>query len=471
MVADLDKAAYTIDSIEKKQRRRFSLPPFTTSTLQQNAAYRLGFSAKQTMVLAQQLYEEGLITYHRTDAVTLSSKAIKMARGYVKISYGDKYLPKKARVFKGKSKNAQEAHEAIRVTDVKLAQDQVASKGKKLGPRHARLYDLIWRRFVASQMKPAVYDQTKVLVKAINSNNKSNEYLLKANGSVLKFDGWTKLFPAGPDRLLPEFTTGQDLQYLDINAAQKFTLPPARYNDASLVKELEKRGIGRPSTYASIISVIQARRYVIKEDKRFKPTVIGKTVNDFLLEHFSGIMDYDFTAEMEEDLDRISRGENAWKKVLKSFWKPLEEKIDKVVEKAERKKIPVEKTGEKCPDCGEKEGGEIVIRTGRYGKFKSCSRFPDCKYTANLVQKLEEVDCPLCQKGEVVIKNTRWGKKFYGCSRYPKCNWASWQEPKPGDRVTPEEWAEIQAKREAKKKARQKKRTKRSKKKKSKKKK
>lgn len=463
VVADLKKADYEVDKIKKKERRRFSRPPFTTSTLQQTAAHTLGFSSKQTMILAQQLYEEGLITYHRTDAVNLSKQAIKMSRAFIKDKHGDNYLPKKARVFKGKSKNAQEAHEAIRVTDVKITKDQVPSEGAKLGERHARLYDLIWRRFLASQMKPAVYDQTRVLIKAINQENSDQEYQLKTNGSVMKFDGWRKLFPTGGDNLLPELEEGENLDYLDMNAAQKFTKPPARFNEASLVKELEQRGIGRPSTYSSIISVIQDRGYVQKENKYFMPTVIGNTVTDFLMDHFSKIMDYDFTAEMEDDLDAISRGEEKWKEVVAEFWKPMEGKIEDVIENADRAKIPVEKTGEKCPQCGKKEGGEIVIRTGKYGKFKSCSRFPDCDFTENLVITLDDRKCPLCGEGDIVIKNTRWGKKFYGCSHYPKCDWASWKKPEEGLKVTEEEWAEIQKKRaERKKKYKKKKKSKKS---------
>ncbi|MBD3279608.1 MAG: type I DNA topoisomerase [Candidatus Pacebacteria bacterium] len=452
IIKDLTKASYQVQEVKHKQRRRHSYPPFTTSTLQQTAAHRLGFSAKRTMRVAQQLYEEGLITYHRTDSVNLSQAALKMAREFVKAQYGTDHLTAKPRVFKGKSKNAQEAHEAIRVTKVKLQADQLLAKSKKFKRAHQRLYDLIWRRFVATQMKPAVYDQTTVLI-AANTSKKAAKpnYLLKTVGSVLKFAGWTKLFKNTQDKILPELKEAEDLQYLDINPQQKFTQPPPRFNDASLVKELEKRGIGRPSTYASIISVILDRGYVERVEKRFQPTAIGTTVNDFLMKHFDEIMDYDFTAEMEEDLDRISRGEKAWKKVVKVFWEPLAKKIKKVIDKAKRMKVPVEKTGEPCPKCGKEEKGELVIRTGRYGKFKSCSRFPDCKYTENLVEKVEGVRCPLCHKGKVVIKKTRWGKSFYGCGRYPDCDWASWKKPKRGDKISAKKWAEIKKKRAARK--------------------
>lgn len=456
VIADLKKADYKVIDVERKERQQFSYPPFTTSTLQQSAAHVLGFSAKQTMTLAQQLYEEGLITYHRTDAMNLSASSIQMAREFIKNEHGDRYLPEKPRVFKNKSKNAQEAHEAIRITHIDITASMVTAQGAKLEASHARLYDLIWKRFVASQMAPAIYDQTSIAIEAINSAHNKTVYQLRSSGSIMKFPGWRILFPTGQDVMLPEVQAGQALDYLAINPQQKFTLPPPRYNDASLVKELEKRGIGRPSTYASIISVIQDRAYVERDDKSFYPTAIGYTVSDFLLEHFPGVMDYDFTAEMEEDLDRIARGEKEWKKVIAVFWKPLEGKIDQVIEKAERAQIPVEKTGDKCPQCGDKEGGEIVLRTGKYGKFKSCSRYPDCDFTQDYTETLGDRLCPLCGQGKIVIKNTRWGKKFFGCSLYPECDWASWKQPEPGLKVTKAEWQEIQAKKAAWKEKRQK---------------
>lgn len=455
VVAGLKNAAYQVSSVEQKERRRWSLPPFTTSTLQQSAANRLGFTSKQTMTLAQQLYEEGLITYHRTDSVSLSQQAIEMARTFIERTYGASYVPAKARVFANKSKNAQEAHEAIRVTDVARQPDTILSESSKFSDRHIRLYDLIRRRFLASQMEQALYDQTTVLITATPAQ--SAEFAtatLKTTGSILRFDGWMKLFPSSGDTILPDLKAKQDLAYLDLSAAQKFTQPPPRYNDASLVKELEKRGIGRPSTYASIISVIEERGYVDREDKKFIPTAIGKTVSDFLLEHFPQFMEYEFTAEMEEDLDRISRGEKQWRTVVGAFYGPLEKKITDTVENAERAQIPVEKTGQMCPKCGDTEHGEVVIRVGKYGKFLSCSRYPDCDYTDRLIEKVDGVLCPLCQQGDVVVKNTRWGKSFFGCSRYPDCTWASWAQPKPGDRISAEEWAEMQARRQARKAAR-----------------
>ncbi len=432
-------AEYTVSEIEKKERKRYSLPPFTTSTLQQKAATMFGYSGKQTMQLAQQLYEEGLITYHRTDSVSLSTTATDMAREYISVTFGAAYLPAKPTLYATKSKNAQEAHEAIRVTDISIQQNNVIGRNSRFDGKHAKLYDLIWRRFIACQMEAAVYDQTGLTIAFTNTSEKVTG-LAKATGSVVKFDGWVRLFPNSEDVLLPALTVGQNVEYIDSNFSQKFTQPPARYNDASLIKELEKRGIGRPSTYASIISVIVERGYVERTQKRFFTTPVGLTVSDFLIENFPEFMEYEFTAEMEEDLDRIARGEKEWKAVVSSFYIPLSKKIAKVEDTAERKQIPVEKTGEKCPLCGDTEQGEIVIRTGKYGKFKSCSRFPECEFTQNIVDKLPEVKCPLCGEGDVIVKNSRWGKAFFGCERYPACDWASWQKPEVGAKVTATEW-------------------------------
>jgi DNA topoisomerase-1 len=450
VVADLiaKSTVYVVSSVEKKERKRVSLPPFTTSTLQQSAATRLGMTSKQTMRVAQQLYEEGLITYHRTDSVALSQQAVTMAREHIAKAFGHEYLPEKPRFFSVKSKNAQEAHESIRATAIRANVQAILQESSRFTQQHVRLYDLIQRRYVASQMEIALYDQTTILVDA---QAQKNTYVLKTTGSVLRFDGWMKLFPAGGDSLLPEVKEGRSLDYIDVTAAQKFTQPPPRYNDASLVKELEKRGIGRPSTYASIISVIEDRGYVERDAKRFVATAIGMTVCDFLVEHFKTVMDYDFTAEMEEDLDRISRGEKKWKNVVRSFWGPFIKIVDGVQETAGRAQIPVEKTGEKCPVCAD---GEIVIRTGRFGKFKSCSLFPECKFTQNIVETVDGVVCPLCQKGDVVAKKSRWGKPFFGCSLYPKCGWASWKKPEPGEIITQEEWEVQQAEREDRKKKR-----------------
>ncbi len=452
----LPQAEYVVTQLERKERRRKSLPPFTTSTLQQAAANRLGMSSKQSMKLAQDLYEEGLITYHRTDSVNLSSSSIDDARKFIASQFGDKYVPAQPRVFSNTSKNAQEAHEAIRVTDPKISHEGVMNQAKRLTNRHAQLYDLIWRRFLASQMPEAVYDQTNVEINAEITASKAGfkSAQLRAAGSVLKFDGWMKLFPNSGDSILPSVQPKQGLNYADHLTAQKFTQPPARYNDASLVKELEKRGIGRPSTYASIISVIEDRGYVIRDDRKFKATPVGMTVSDFLLKHFPVFMEYEFTAEMEEDLDRISRGEKDWEKVVKTFYTPFHKKVAEA-EAADRAQVPVEKTGEPCPLCGESEKGEIVIRSGRYGKFKSCSRFPECEFTENIVDTVPGVKCPLCGKGEVISRNTRWGKKFFGCSTYPECDWASWKQPQVGETISKTEWKKQQKARAERKKKRE----------------
>ncbi|MBQ6450023.1 type I DNA topoisomerase [bacterium] len=445
----LQQGEFSVTKVDKKQRKVSSYPPFTTSTLQQAAATRLGMTSKQTMTLAQQLYENGLITYHRTDSFNLSTKAVAAARGFIQKAYGEEYLPEKPRHFAKKSKNAQEAHEAIRVTDVKVR--DITGVSGKLTASHQKLYDLIWRRFVACQMSEARYDQTTVLLEAKHGQKTAE---LRASGSIKRFDGWTKLFAQSEDKIIPELQVGQPLYFVQEMAEQKFTQPPARYNDASIVKKLEELGIGRPSTYASIISVIIDRGYVERQQKKFFATSVGITVSDFLLKNLHQFMEYDFTADMEEQLDDIARGEKSWTKVLHEFYTPFSQGI-KEVEAAERVQIPVEKTGQPCPECGASEGGEIVIRQGKYGKFRSCSRFPDCKYSENIQEKLEGQHCPLCGEGDVVFKPSRWGKKFYGCSRYPDCTWASWSKPAPDLKITPEQWAQMQAEREERKKKRQ----------------
>lgn len=420
----LPSANYTVVSLERKARRKSSLPPFTTSTLQQAAANRLGYTSKSTMRLAQQLYEEGLITYHRTDSVNLSPASVQMARDFIGTTYGKEYLPAKPRSFANTSKNAQEAHEAIRATEV----GKVSVVGEAgLSDQHQKLYDLIRRRFLASQMSDAVYDQATLTIAA--DGTAKEKATLRTSGSVLKFDGWRKLFPTKEDVILPAVSEQQVLHFCQLNTAQKFTQPPARYNDASLVKELEKRGIGRPSTYASIISVIIDRGYVERQERRFLPTSIGLAVSDFLLANFRTFMEYDFTAEMEEDLDRIARGEKKWRTVVGIFYQPFHELVVKALDQAERVKLPVTETGESCPLCGKTEKGRLVIRTGKFGKFISCSRFPECTYTAKILEKFGDMKCPDCAEGDVIIKKSRWGKPFYGCSRYPDCKWASWKKP------------------------------------------
>lgn len=444
VTTDLEKATYQVLDLSRKTQQKSSYPPFTTSTLQQAAATRLGYTSKQTMSLAQQLYEEGLITYHRTDSFNLSAQAVAQARHFIEANFGTQYVPEKPRIFAKKSKNAQEAHEAIRVTKVGLREIK-PTQYARFTASHAKLYDLIWRRFMASQMSAAIYDQTAAIIAATPANQSLNTktpaYTLKANGSILKFDGWMSLFSSHEDKTLPALSPEQILNLVKINPEQKFTQPPARYNDASIIKELEARGIGRPSTYASIISLIVSRGYVERQQKKFFATPVGITVSDFLMKNLDEFMQYDFTAQMEDDLDAIAAGKKQWQKVVGDFYWPFEKKLEAVGEKAERVAIPVEKTGEKCPLCGQTAGeeGEIVIRSGRYGKFKSCSRYPDCKYTENLTEKVADVKCPVCREGDVVGRLGRFGK-FYSCSRYPDCDWRGYRPPKKDEVLTAEEW-------------------------------
>lgn len=435
---DLKQANFVVKEVVSKDKRRWSLPPLITSTLQRQAATRLGFSGSRTMRLAQDLYEEGLITYHRTDSVNLSKEAITKIRNYVEETYGEKYLSEKVRVFKSKSKNAQEAHEAIRVTNFSKSTLNIA-KYPKFNSAHQKLYDLIWRRTIACQMSNALYKQTTILVQASGSFEK--KYLLKSSGSILKFDGFLKLFKSSDDVFLPELKQGETLFFAKNLLKQKFTEPPARYNDASLIKKLEELGIGRPSTYASIIEVLILRGYAERKEKRFFVSQIGMIVVDFLMKNLGYLLEYNFTAKMEDDLDKIADGKLQWQKVLSDFYQPFEKKLNEILENVDRVVMPVEETGEVCPECGEKEGGKLVIRVGRYGKFKSCNRFPDCKYKENIVEKIG-MKCPLCGEGEVIVRKTRFGKDFFGCSLYPKCDWASWKKPEPDFKITKEEWEE-----------------------------
>jgi DNA topoisomerase I len=427
-VGDLKQAAYRVDKVEESKVEQKPLPPFSTSTLQQAAARRFGFTAKRTMSVAQALYEKGLITYHRTDSFNLAEKAVESFRQYILKSYGKEYLPDVPNIYKTKSKVAQEAHEAIRPTNVNLTaqnESNFANNDEK------KLYSLIWRRALACQMSKAIWNQLNV---DITAEANKNVYRLVVSGRTIDFPGWLTLYDAvksstevGDDiASLPKLTVAEVLDFLGIDPVQKFTQPPARYSEASLIKELEKKGIGRPSTYAPIVTTIQLRQYVAKEEGRFYPTPLGITVNDFLVEYFAGIVDYTFTAKMEDDLDEVANGKLAWKPMIAQFYGPFAEKLAKVTKTGKRQKIPTESTGEKCPKCGE---GEQVIRIGRFGKFISCSRFPDCDYTAPYIEKVEGVKCPECG-GDVVVRRTKKGRQFFGCSNWPKCKWASWHKPK-----------------------------------------
>ncbi len=379
---DLKDGEFIVTGIERKEMKRVPAPPFITSTLQQEAFKKLRFSSKQTMVLAQQLYEgiglgekgsTGLITYMRTDSTNLSDQALFAAKDAIAGLFGENYWAGFPRKYKVKSRLAQEAHEAIRPTDPTRTPESVRGH---LTPQQYKLYDLIWRRFMATQMKEAVFDTMSVEVSA-------GDYSFGANGQVLKFDGFLKVYPLKFEEVnLPDLGEKEKLELLELKPDQHFTKPPARYNEASLVKTLEKNGIGRPSTYVPIISTIQDRNYVQKDRVRyFHPTEIGRMVNDLLVEHFPDIVDLKFTGKMEEDLDEIAEGKEKWVKVIKEFYGPfsvnLEKKYKEVVDKT------VEETDEVCEKCG----GKMVIRMGRFGKFLACSNFPKCKNTRNLESK------------------------------------------------------------------------------------
>jgi len=403
---------FVVAQVGARETIKTPLPAFTTSKLQQMAARRFGWSGKQTMSLAQRLYEQGHITYHRTDSVNLSPKAIEGFRKFIGEKYGEKYVAEKVRVFKNNSKNAQEAHEAIRPTKVNVLTIDTADA------KENKLYELIWRRAVATQASVARLSNTTVILK-----NNNGEF--KSIGVKVNFDGFLRISgDKHEDQLLPELVVGQALKSKSLKVEEVTTNPPPRYTDASLVASLEKQGIGRPSTYAPIISTIILRQYVNREEGKIVPTALGKATNKFLAKNFSDILSLPFTAGMEENLDLVALGKLDWKKMMKDFWGKFEKEI-KVVEKtAERVKVATESIGEKCPDCHD---GDLVIREGKFGKFISCDQFPECKYT-RAFRELAGFNCPLCGK-EGVVKKTSKGKKFFGCSDYPKCTWAAWKKP------------------------------------------
>lgn len=422
IVQELEKAGFEIADVLRKEVKRSPAPPFITSTLQQRAANAFGWTPKRTMQIAQRLYEEGLITYHRTDSNHLAEEAIEAARKFIVKKYGQNFLPEQPRRFQTKSKVAQEAHEAVRPTDVKL---EIGNGKLEIGADERRLYELIWKRFVACQMKEAIYDETKIQVLAAAE---INHYLLEALGRVIKFDGWLAIYVEAERQKdgeveLPELEKGDELDLVKIKPEQKFTQPPFRYNEASLIKILEEYGIGRPSTYAPIISTIQERQYVEKIEKSFRPTPLGIAVNDFLVEYFPNIVDYQFTAQMEDNLDEIAAGKKEWVMTLRQFYQPFEEKLKGVSKIAEKVPVATEATDENCPDCG----APLVIRIGRFGKFLSCSKFPECKFTKPYLREAG-FNCQKCG-APMVIKKSKKGKTFFGCSRWPDCDGAAWRKP------------------------------------------
>jgi DNA topoisomerase-1 len=439
----LEGARYAVTSVKTKERRRRPSPPFTTSTLQQEAGRKLRFNAKRTMRVAQQLYEgislgkegsAGLITYMRTDSTSLASSAIGEARKYIAETYGEKYLPKGARIYKTRSKGAQEAHEAIRPTNVYAEPARVK---QYLSSEQARLYDLIWKRMVASQMSDALFDSTTVDVDARSATSDSR-YAFRVEGSVMKFPGFRRLYmedvddqPAADDKegqALPDVEENEPLRCLGIKPEQHFTQPPPRFTEATLVKALEERGIGRPSTYAPTLATVMDRDYVRKEKSRFVPTKLGVAVNGLLTAHFPDVMDVGFTARVEEELDEIAAGERAWVPVLREFYGPFNEAVTQAIENAER--VPRSALDEETDVVCEKCERPMVIKSGRFGRFMSCSGFPECRNSKPLVNQVG-VPCPECGGDMVERRGGKRGRTFYGCSNYPKCDFTTSRKPLP----------------------------------------
>jgi len=474
----------TIKKVEKKKRKRNPTAPFITSTLQQEAARKLGFTAQRTMRTAQQLYEgidiggstAGLITYMRTDSVNLAQEALDEIREVINQRYGSDNLPDEPRVYKTKSKNAQEAHEAIRPTSAERVPESIK---EFLSKEQFKLYDLIWKRTIASQMMHATID-------TVAADLIAEDHVFRANGSTIVHPGFMAVYQESLDdkkdksdneqRMLPELLQGEQVDLLKIRPEQHFTEPPPRFTEASLVKALEEFGIGRPSTYASIISTLQHRDYVNLEKKRFFPTDVGRVVNKFLTQHFTQYVDYDFTANLEDDLDAISRGEKEWTPMMKKFWKPFKKLVVDKEKSVSRAEVTQEAMDENCPKCGKQlsirlgrrgrfvgcsgfpecdytrnvgddaesaepeviEGrkcpecnSDLIIRQGRYGKFIGCSSYPDCKHIEPLEKPKDTgVKCPECNQGNILQRKSRNGKVFFSCERYPDCTYAIWNEPK-----------------------------------------
>ena len=482
---DISKTAngkLTVAKVEKKKRKRNPAAPFITSTLQQEASRKLGFTAQRTMRTAQQLYEGvdigegevGLITYMRTDSVNLAAEAIEEIRNYISEKYGADQTPPEPRAYKTKSKNAQEAHEAIRPTSAYI--EPMAIKGK-LSADQFKLYSLIWKRTVACQMIHATLNTVSLDLQA-------GDAIFRATGSTIDSPGFMSVYQESVDdakkdddegRILPPLEEGDSVDLVKIRPEQHFTEPPPRYTEASLVKSLEEHGIGRPSTYASIISTLQQREYVEMDKKRFIPTDVGRVVKKFLTEHFTNYVNYDFTARLEDELDAISRGEKEWVPLMKEFWQPFKNLVDDKTESVDRKDVTQELMDEKCPKCEQQlsirlgrrgrfigctafpecdytrnlnddgastepetvEGrncpecdSTLIIRQGRYGKFIGCSSYPDCKHIEPLEKPADTgVECPTCHKGNMLKRRSRNGKIFFSCSKYPDCSYAVWNEP------------------------------------------
>lgn len=435
LLVDMEKAKYTVSKAKKGTRKRNPSAPFTTSTLQQAASRRMGFTARRTMRIAQQLYEgvdvgnggqTGLITYMRTDSTNVSAVAQAEVREFVVGKYGDQYVPNQPKQYKTKARRAQEAHEAVRPTSAKRTPKAIK---QHLSRDQYRLYQLIWQRFVASQMSSAIYDTISI---EIDGTEVNNQYLLRASGSTIRFPGFLVVYQdvkkKGEKEELPvptDLTVGQLLNLIRLLPEQHFTQPPPRFSDASIVSELEENGIGRPSTYAPILSTLQNRGYIIREQRRLFPTETGILVNDLLVEHFPKIVDINFTASMEKDLDKVASGDITWVEIVSEFYGPFEKQLEMAMEKMPEVNTGPELLGRKCPKCEH----ELVIRWGRHGKFIGCSNFPACRHTEPLLEKIG-VACP-DDGGDLVKRKTRRGRVFYGCSKYPECEFSSWKLPLP----------------------------------------
>lgn len=440
----LRSARYSVRKVKPGTRARRPAAPFITSTLQQASSNRLRYSASKTMAIAQQLYEgielgegdpTGLITYMRTDSTQVAKQAQNEARELIRDSFGAEHVPDELPIYKTKTKRAQEAHEAIRPTSVRKEPEKIK---EFLSKDQYKLYDLIWRRFIASQMKPAQYDTLTI---EIEGQTVDQNFLFRVSASSIKFTGFTEVYALrtkndgssnGRDQLeakmarLPALAVGDPVDLVELFPEQHFTQPPSRYSDATLVRALEDNGIGRPSTYAPILSTLQRRGYTERKQLKLYPTEIGEVVNDLIVDHFPDIVDLGFTARMEENLDKIALGQIPWVEIVRNFYGPFAEQVEKARELMPEVKTEPEILDRLCPETGH----HLVVRHGRYGKFIGCSDFPTCRYTEPWLEKIG-VHCPQCAEGELVERRTRKGRVFYGCSRYPECDFTSWKRPLP----------------------------------------
>lgn len=414
---------FEVQNVTEKERRRFPSKPFTTSFMQQEAAKKINFRSRKTMMVAQQLYEgikvgrgaaEGLITYMRTDSTRISQSAKNQAQAFIEANYGKDYLGH--RKNDKQASGAQDAHEAIRPSNISRTPESIE---KYLTKDQMKLYSLIWSRFMASQMAPAVYD-------TVACDLVQNEATFRANGSKIKFPGYQKVYKEAnnKDNILPALKNGEMVKSKDIEPSQHFTQPPARYTEASLIKTLEEQGVGRPSTYSPTIETLIKRYYVKLEAKRFEPTELGEIVNDLITDFFPDIVDTQFTADLESELDEIETDKKAWVDVIDSFYQPFSKELDTAWDKMDKVVIKDEPAGFKCPECDH----DMVIKLGRYGKFYACSNFPDCRHTEAIVKEIG-VKCPTCGKGEVVERKSKKNRLFFGCSRYPDCDFVDWNKP------------------------------------------